>query len=48
MAQMYILTVYNRIEANEANYIKQAQENLITILPGILIKAIENKIRSGV
>lgn len=47
LAQIYILTVYNRIEAIEAYAIKRAQENLITVLPVVLIKAIENKIKTG-
>jgi hypothetical protein len=48
LAQLYILTVYNRIEANEADAIKRVQDKLVTVLPGILLKAMENKIRSGI
>jgi len=47
LAQMYVLTIYNRIEANEADAIKRVQANLVTILPAVLIKAIENKIQRG-
>jgi hypothetical protein len=47
MAQIFILTVFNRIEANEADAIKRAQANLITILPTVLIAAIQNKINNG-
>jgi len=44
---MYVLTIYNRIEANEADAIVRVQANLVTILPAVLIKAIENKIQRG-
>jgi hypothetical protein len=47
MAQIYMLTIYNRIEANEASAIKNAQANLKTILPAVLIQAIQNKINTG-
>jgi len=47
MAQVYMLTIYNRIEANEASAIKNAQANLKTILPAVLIQAVQNKINNG-
>jgi hypothetical protein len=47
MAQIYVLTIYNRIEANEASAIKNAQANLKTILPAVLIQAVQNKINNG-
>jgi hypothetical protein len=47
LAQIFVLTIYNRIEANEAEAIRQANQNLNIILPDILIKAIENKIKRG-
>lgn len=37
LAQIYCLTVYNRIEANEANEIKKQQKNLVSILPEVLV-----------
>jgi hypothetical protein len=47
LAQIFVITVYNRIEANEAEAIRQANQNLSIILPDALIKAIENKIKRG-
>jgi hypothetical protein len=47
LAQIFVITVYNRIEANEAEAIRQANQNLSIILPAVLIKAIENKIKRG-
>jgi hypothetical protein len=47
LAQVYVLTCYNRIQANEAAAVKEAQKDLMSCLPAVLIKAIEHKIRFG-
>jgi hypothetical protein len=47
LAQMYILTAYNRIEADEADSIRQAQPNLVAVLPSVLIEAMKRKVATG-
>ena len=47
LAQLFCLTVYNRIEAIEAAAIKAVQQDLVSILPDVLIKALEQKINTG-
>jgi hypothetical protein len=44
LAQIFIITVYNRIEAIEAAVIEKARANLRSMLPEVLITAIQNKI----
>jgi hypothetical protein len=47
LAQMYILTAYNRIEADEADSIRQAQPNLVAVLPSVLIEAMKRKVATS-
>jgi len=47
LAQIYVLTCYNRIEAVETSYIKEAQKNLVSVLPTVLIEALKHKINHG-
>jgi len=47
LAQLFTLTVFNRIEAIEADHIKRAMPDLVSILPAVLLEALKHKLTKG-